>query len=41
MGSTEENCLVNFLVFSVFKETNTKYAYFEKTYIFPGVETDF
>lgn len=39
--STEENCLVNFLVF-VFKETNTIHVYFEKhMLIFSGLEFDF
>lgn len=36
-----ENCLVNFLFFSFFKETNIKHAYFEKYIYFSVVEADF
>jgi hypothetical protein len=36
-----ENCLVNFLFVSFFRETNIEHAYFEKDIYFSVVEADF
>lgn len=42
MRSTDENCLVNFLVSRVFKKTNTnKHVYLENTHFISGAELDF